>query len=168
MIPGAEHDKWLNQAQRDLAAAAVLLDSKHYEWSCFVCLQAAEKAIKACMTAMEIEWMDKGRVGHDLAKLQELWPNFLRADDPQLANAVTQLNRMSEDTRYPHEPPDASGKKLPLAAPHEVFREVDAKASLESAKQLVDFYDDFIKNKLPKLEAVVRSFGAPAPITAPP
>jgi HEPN domain-containing protein len=38
---------WIRQAQRDLTHARNALEDGDFEWSCFACQQAAEKAVKA-------------------------------------------------------------------------------------------------------------------------
>ncbi len=59
---------WSAQAEQDLQAAASLAQAGHHEWACFVCQQAAEKAVKAVHLARGQEsW------GHRVARLlQEL------------------------------------------------------------------------------------------------
>jgi len=42
-----EGKRWLNQGERDLGAAMVLMDKEFYESACFHSQQAAEKALKS-------------------------------------------------------------------------------------------------------------------------
>ena len=45
--PRAEAERWLAQAQSDLAFAEYGLDGGFYAQACFMCQQAGEKALKA-------------------------------------------------------------------------------------------------------------------------
>ena len=56
VIVTSDHAKWMSQARKDLTAAQALVKSSQFEWACFVASQAAEKALKACLTAMELNW----------------------------------------------------------------------------------------------------------------
>ncbi len=44
---------WLKQAERDLVHARHSLAAETYEWACFACQQAAEKAVKAVYQHMD-------------------------------------------------------------------------------------------------------------------
>ena len=50
---------WLAKAQSDLATARLLIigDEPYFDTGCYHCQQAAEKAIKAWLTAMEIPFI---------------------------------------------------------------------------------------------------------------
>jgi HEPN domain-containing protein len=41
--------RWLNQGERDLGAAIVLMDKEFYESACFHAQQASEKALKSLL-----------------------------------------------------------------------------------------------------------------------
>jgi HEPN domain-containing protein len=153
----SDHAKWMNQAQKDLIAAQALVTTSHFEWACFVASQAAEKALKACLSAMELNWESRGRDGHDLIGLTKLWPNFLRTNNPDLKSALTELIPMVVNTRYPHARIEPDGQSQALVAPMDVFREVQAVASVRNAQVLVDFFEKFISEKLPALAGIMRT-----------
>lgn len=43
----SRHEDWLGQAERDLQSARWQADGGFFEWTCFICHQASEKALKA-------------------------------------------------------------------------------------------------------------------------
>jgi len=93
--PG-EASRWFRQAEADLRAAGKDLadDNPSYEWACFKCHQAAEKALKAAQYADDTFKTH----AHSLIRIAG------RLGDSQLANIANQLeNRVIDSTRmrYP-------------------------------------------------------------------
>lgn len=105
---------WMKQAERDFVVARASASAGHFEWACFGCQQAAEKALKAVLYA-------HGRTDavrtHSVADLVQscgkVEPSF-----KQLAAVANELDRHYLPTRYP----DAlnSGR-----APGEVYIDAD-------------------------------------------
>ena len=60
---------WMKQAERDLENAKYELKGGFYEWSCFLCQQAAEKAVKAIYQKLGAE-----AFGHSVAGLLKKLP----------------------------------------------------------------------------------------------
>ena len=61
----AEAERWLKQALYDQAAARTSRDHGYHAWTCFLCQQAAEKALKAYL-------YDQGQgpvIGHSTYRL---------------------------------------------------------------------------------------------------
>ena len=55
---------WLNQANQDLAMAAMSAEHGHHEWGCFAAHQAVEKALKGLHLSLgQQAW------GHGLGRL---------------------------------------------------------------------------------------------------
>jgi HEPN domain-containing protein len=61
----AEYDRWLRQAERDLAAARSNASNGFHEWACFLSQQAAEKALKAFLYLQG----ERAVIGHGIAAL---------------------------------------------------------------------------------------------------
>ncbi|MFZ2361135.1 MAG: HEPN domain-containing protein [Anaerolineae bacterium] len=115
-----EARRWLSQAQYDLQAARVNEQNSIYAWACFLCQQAAEKALKAFLYAQ-----GQGPViGHSGFRLAQECASF----DPEfdtIVRACKTLDSYYIPTRYPN--------GLPGGIPHEVYDEVDAAEALEAA-----------------------------------
>jgi HEPN domain-containing protein len=98
----AEAARWLAYARSDLDAARALLnDPDHYPRQvCFLAQQAAEKALKAALVLLEIEFP----FTHDLDRLRDLippgWP--VKTEHPDLAG----LTIWAVEARYPSDMPD--------------------------------------------------------------
>ncbi len=111
---------WLRQAENDLEWAADTLRGGRFAQACFVCQQAAEKALKAVAFA---RGFDKVR-GHSILKVaRALGIN----DDVEVAARKLDLYYMT--TRYP----DA----LPSGAPFEYFDRSQAEEALQLATLVI-------------------------------
>ena len=78
---------WLKQAERDLIHARHSLAAETYEWACFACQQAAEKAVKAVHQHLGVDsW------GHTVSALLEALPAEA-AVPPDLIDAARELDR---------------------------------------------------------------------------
>ena len=65
----SRHQDWLNQGQRDVELARWCIQGGHFDWACFACQQAAEKAIKAVFQNLGGEaW------GHAATRTCRYWP----------------------------------------------------------------------------------------------
>jgi len=116
---GVEAKRWLNYAASDLAAASTLLeDTDHFPRQvCFLAQQVAEKAIKAVLVFLEVDFPNI----HDLDRLRDLIPGDrkIKSEFPDLAN----LTIWAVESRYPGEMP--------------VVVETEARAALELAKAVL-------------------------------
>lgn len=93
-----EHEKWLQIAKDDFAAAKGLVSLDLFSTVTYHCQQAAEKSLKGYLAFKKQEI----RKTHDLLKLLELCipfdQNFMK-----LYEAVKKLNPFSTKFRYPTE-----------------------------------------------------------------
>ncbi|KAL9966873.1 hypothetical protein ACROYT_G025009 [Oculina patagonica] len=118
--------RWFRQAEADLAAAdndiATLKPS--YEWACFKCHQAAEKALKAAQYSVDAY---KTNV-HNLVQ------NALTLDDSQLTTLSSQLeDRVGDSTRMRY-PDQVCFPQIP----NDVYSREMARNALELATMILD------------------------------
>ncbi len=121
----AEAQRWLAQAENDLAFAELGLREGYYAQACFICQQAAEKALKA------LHYLQGARFvfGHSLVELLDP----LRVKHPFLSDlreGAQQLDQYYVPTRYPN--------GLPGGTPAEVFTKKQAGQAIEYAKQFIE------------------------------
>lgn len=121
-----EVKRWLRYASEDLHAAEWMLEESDMipRHACWLAQQAAEKALKAVLVFLKIDfpWT------HDLDALRNLIPNGwqLKARHPDLAD----LSDWATEARYPGDLPDAV--------------ESDARAAVERARAVwTSVCDDF-------------------------
>lgn len=134
--PQAEAERWLSQARSDLAFAELGVREGYHAQACFMCQQAAEKALKA------LHYLDGARVvlGHSLVEL--LQPLAQRhASLADLAQGAQQLDQYYVPTRYPN--------GLPGGTPAEVFAERQGRQALSHARQFVDRAAGLIAERRP-------------------
>lgn len=114
---------WLKQAERDLVTARHCLAVKSYEWACFACQQAAEKAVKAVHQHLGVDsW------GHTVSTLLEALP-AAAAVSPDLIDAARELDRHYIPARYPN--------AHPQGAPYEFYARPDAERAVHHAEQII-------------------------------
>ena len=124
----AEGARWFRQAERDLEDAAFNRQGERYNVACFLCQQAAEKAVKAYLYRRGAEdvW---GTSLIDLcedAKIFEMFFDTIKAE-------ARQLDKYYDATRYP--------AYLPGGIPAEAFDDVDAERAIELAGIVVRFVE---------------------------
>ena len=124
----AEGARWFRQAQRDLEDADFNWQGERYNVACFLCQQAAEKAVKAYLYRRGAEdvW---GTSLIDLcedAKIFEMFFDTIKAE-------ARQLDKYYDITRYP--------TYLPSGIPAEAFDDVDAERAIELAGIVVRFVE---------------------------
>ena len=113
------HD-WFSQAEDDLLWARDTLKSRHYAQACFVCQQAAEKAIKSLALSR----------GFDQIKSHSIFEIITELDiNDELKHIARRLDQYYISTRYP----DA----FPSGAPFQFFTE-------EQANEALQFADEFL------------------------
>ena len=101
----AEVQRWLRYAREDLTAAETLLHQQHViapRHVCWLAQQAAEKALKAVLVFLQIDFPRR----HDLDALRQLIPDgwHLKDELPELAT----LTEWAVEARYPGDWPDAT------------------------------------------------------------
>jgi HEPN domain-containing protein len=119
-----EAGRWLAQAESDLAFAEIGVRESFFAQACFICQQAAEKALKA------LHYLGGARIvlGHSLVELLD----GLREAVPELGDlreAAQQLDQYYIPTRYPN--------GLPGGVPADVFTRRQAEEALETAREFV-------------------------------
>lgn len=87
---------WLKQAKRDLENARWEVEGGFYEWGCFVCQQASEKALKGVYQRLGGQaW------GHSVAVLLEGLREKVKVEE-DLIDCGKLLDRFYITTRYPN------------------------------------------------------------------
>ncbi len=96
--------RWLRYAEEDLITAKTLLEQPHVppRQSCWLAQQSAEKALKAVLIFLEIDFPRT----HDLNILRNLVPDSwqLKTTHPDLAS----LTEWAVEARYPGDTPEAT------------------------------------------------------------
>ena len=129
-----EAQRWLRQAEADLAAAKSSLTAGHYEWTCFQAQQSAEKALKAFL-------YDRGYTSILSHSLKELLRDCQRVEK--------ELAKLSEDARFldmfyiPTRYPNGMGGDL---APTEFYERKDAEKCLSSSELILNSVKSFLKS----------------------
>lgn len=121
----AEAQRWLAQAENDLAFAELGLREGYYAQACFICQQVAEKALKA------LHYLQGARFvfGHSLVELLDP----LKTQHPFLSDlreSAQQLDQYYVPTRYPN--------GLPGGTPAEVFTKKQAASAIEYARRFIE------------------------------
>jgi HEPN domain-containing protein len=122
--PRAEGLRWVRQAEHDLSDAEYSLTGSRYNLACFLCQQAAEKALKGFLYARGAEHV----YGHSVAELAEACA-AMDADFRALRTRAAPLDHYYVPTRYPN--------SLPGGIPAEAFDESDARRALELAGSVI-------------------------------
>ena len=132
----AETVRWLRYAEEDLITAETLLAQAHIppRQACWHAQQAAEKALKAVLIFLQIDFPRT----HDLNVLRNLVPNswHFKTEHPNLAK----LTDWVADVRYPGKVPEPTKAEAITAVKQ--ARVVWTDASAELAQQ--GFHDESI------------------------
>lgn len=122
----AEAARWLRQAQQDLLDAQFNREGGRHNLACFLCQQAAEKALKAYLyhRGAEDVW------GHSLIDLCEDAKIFEMFFDT-IKSEARQLDKYHEITRYPG--------YLPGGISSDAFDDNDSERALYLSGVVVDF-----------------------------
>jgi HEPN domain-containing protein len=122
--PTAESQRWLRQADNDLAFARYALDGEFFHQVCFIAQQGAEKALKAVHFAGGA----RSVLGHSvvglLGRLEGTRPAFAALKD-----LAAELDLFYVPTRYPN--------GLLEGVPHEVFTRAQAERALRAAETIL-------------------------------
>ncbi|MBI2821812.1 MAG: HEPN domain-containing protein [Acidobacteria bacterium] len=121
---------WMNQARGDLDHARHASEDGFYDWACFSCQQAAEKAVKAVFQSMGQEgW------GHSVADLlREL--DRSRSVPQDLIRGALELDKAYIPTRYPN--------AHPSGAPRDLYTEDEASRLFQHAQRIVEWCQNLL------------------------
>jgi len=130
-----EATRWMQQSEDDFKFAQWVLSEKvFFDKGCFIAQQAGEKALKACLYALD----RRSVIGHSLFELS----NELSQKDSRfspLMDAAKQLDRFYIPTRYPN--------GIPGGSPFQVFDRQDLKAAVEALEQVMVVCRRFLAEK---------------------
>ena len=123
---GRDADRWLRQADHDLADAELVAEAGRHALACFLCHQSAEKAVTAYLLARGAEhvW------GHALADLCEDAAVF-DGSFALVKSVAGLLDKHYLGARYP--------TTLPGGVPAETFDRSDSERALEIAREVQRF-----------------------------
>lgn len=121
---------WMDQALRDLERAKLDLEHEYFEWCCFVCQQAAEKAVKAAHYAR-----NRSARGHGILKLIQAYLETENiSGQPELLHHARVLDRYYIEARYPN--------GFPTGKPADYFDRQLAEEAVHAASAIVQFCAD--------------------------
>ncbi|MCL6557381.1 MAG: HEPN domain-containing protein [Firmicutes bacterium] len=121
---------WLNQAQRDLDSAAVMMQNGIFEWTCFVSQQAAEKAVKAVL-----QKMNAAAWGHSVFDLLRILAKRVSVSD-ELLDCARALDKYYIPTRYPN--------GFESGSPYEYFTRRDAEDAVFCGRRIFEFCEGLL------------------------
>jgi len=131
--PKADAERWLAQAENDLAFAELGAREGFAAQACFTSQQAAEKALKAVHSGHGARFV----LGHSPVELLD----SLLAREPvlrPLRAAAGQLDQYYIPTRYPN--------GLPGGAPFEVFTTAQAHEAIRLARLFMQAAGDIVRS----------------------
>jgi HEPN domain-containing protein len=118
---------WLRQAHSDLAMAAYASEGDFHAQACYHCSQAAEKALKAVLLALDQE----PERTHSIERLLSALELLGIKTTPLRQLPLKSLQRMTTASRYP------DGDEAPV----DLFDARDGALALEVARAVVGFAD---------------------------
>src|SRR5659263_756152 len=126
--------RWLNQGERDLGAAIVLMDKEFHESACFHAQQASEKALKSLLFLKGQRSVITHSTRELYREVKKIIPEF-----KDLARASTEL-----DTHYiPPRYPDA----FPSGSPYDYYTREDADKCIKYADSILAEVRNFLAKK---------------------
>ena len=128
-----EAKRWLSQAQYDIEVAKRMLEQEIYSYSCFLCEQAAQKALKAYLYFEGKRYVWEHSV-QELAGISREYDEKFEG----IIEAGKLLDRYYIPTRYP----DALA--LP-ALPQKTYNEKDASQAVSLAEKIIRMVKGEIK-----------------------
>ncbi len=118
-----EYDRWLKQAKHDLKTARSTARQKAHDWACFLCQQAAEKALKAYLYLQG----HRAVLGHSVMMLLQRC-----AAHHSSFRTIDEIKRLDEvyiTSRYPN--------GLQEGTPQEFYKESDSKECIKLADKTI-------------------------------
>jgi HEPN domain-containing protein len=131
-----EAQRWLRQAQADLAVVRTLHAAGHHAAACFYSQQAAEKALKAVVFAHGARVV----LGHSVRELARQ----CEAYDPTfagVAEGAALLDQFYITTRYPNGLPSP-------AVPGEAFTNAQAQTAQQSAEYIINVVETYFRTRM--------------------
>lgn len=122
---------WLRQAHSDLAMAVYAREGGFHAQACYQCSQAAEKAIKAVLLALDQEPPHT----HSIERLLNALEALGIGTNPLRELPLKPLQRMTTASRYP------DGDEAPV----DLFDERDSGLALQVAQAVVSFADQQLR-----------------------
>ena len=127
-------ERWLKQAENDLATAQALLDLKNFSGACFFSEQSAQKSLKAFLIKNKQIRLSI----HAIAELLEKSAIF----DQSFLNLVDEgkvLDKYYLTTRYPDALPDSS------LAPFESYSKSEAEGAIKISQNIFNLCQQQIR-----------------------
>lgn len=116
---------WLEQAERDLEVARWAFQGSYYEWVCFICQQAAEKALKAVYQSLHREaW------GHSVMGLLERLPV-----EPNPSEELLEMGAVLDRYYVPPRCPNSFASGAPL----KYYTKADGEQAISHAGELIRY-----------------------------
>ena len=123
-----EFERWFRSAKLTLQAAYVDLEAGNYNWVCFKCQQAVEKALKALLWGL-----GNPMPGHSLKKLVEKLIE-LGVDVPKVIHDYcVELSKYYTITRYPN--------MWESGVPEEYFTKVEAEEAIKKTESVLSWVE---------------------------
>ncbi|MFQ5667486.1 MAG: HEPN domain-containing protein [Candidatus Binatia bacterium] len=116
---------WFEQAEADLRAAEDSAIAEHYEWSCFQCQQAGEKALKAFLYAQGMTSMISHSLRRLLRECERVEASF---------SALVEEGRLLDQYYIPTRYPNGLDEEVP---PTRYYERSDAEQCLRSARSIL-------------------------------
>ncbi|MEA3440428.1 MAG: HEPN domain-containing protein [Chloroflexota bacterium] len=117
---------WYRQAEADLQHARHAMEDADYEWSCFACHQAAEKALKAVYLKLGMDaW------GHTVTVLIGNLPDTVEQPQDELIDYARVLDKYYIPTRYPN--------GFESGAPTDFYTHEEARNAIRQAEGILEY-----------------------------
>ncbi len=121
---------WYRQAKRDLSKAELDYEHAYYEWCCFTCHQAAEKAVKALYLHLNMNVR-----GHSLTKLLGALKDQIDITE-EIMDAARRIDRFYIESRYPNGFPEGS--------PYDFFSISIAEQAINDCREIIGIVDSYL------------------------
>lgn len=126
MLDVVEFDRWMSQADHNLASAERDERDGDYAWACFKAQQAAEIATKGLLLGL-----GQPAFGHSVLRLLQRIAALQIAVPQAIFESAKRLDRHYIPTRYPN--------AYPSASPFEFYNASDAEQALDDAEKVIAF-----------------------------
>lgn len=133
MLDRQEFDRWMRQAEHNLASAERDVTAGDFAWACFKAQQAAEMAVKALLLGL-----GQPARGHSILALLRQVANLQIVVATSLLESAQRLDRFYIPTRYPN--------AHPMGSPFEFYNAGDAQQAVVDARQVIDFVRQTFRN----------------------
>lgn len=121
---------WMAQAKRNLKVAKSLIESKVFEWACFLAQQAAELASKALLQKLGADAWGPSVLG----LMEGLSDGFKPSEE--LMDYARELDKAYISTRYPN--------AHQRGAPFQFYTEAEARRLINYGERIIKFCEDKI------------------------